>query len=434
VGNLKNFATGTVLVAPSPATSGTSVQLQSGEGANMPAVPFYMTAHPDNTLPTIANAEIVQVTARSSDTLTIVRGISPTSAKSIATNWRLSNAIYDWDLVNGSTVYNEVPGGSVNGSNTVFTIAGSGKVTGTLIVTKNGVRMKNGGADFTETSGGFTMVTAPAAGTVLLCDYRVGSSSDYSVGSNSTIVGEVPSGAVNGSNAVFTTARAYIAGTVDIRVNGLSQARTTHFTETSPSAGTITLGDAPDTGDVITVSYQYNLNPSSNADTVDGIHASSTPIANQLLALDGNALVPNAAMGAAWQSYTPTWTLTGAASQAITSTGGYVQIGKTVHFWANGKVNNSSNFSGLSSVFVSLPVNASAAMYGDNNMELSSRFLDSGTAWYSGKAIIDAAGRAYIMATNAAGTYASNVAINSGIPFSWGLNDTFNVNGTYEAA
>lgn len=138
--------------------------------------------------------------------------------------------------------------------------------------------------------------------------------------------------------------------------------------------------------------------------------------------------------GGAWTSYTPTWTLTSAASQSITSTGGYIQIGKTVHFWATGKVNGSSNFSGLSSVIVSLPVAASAGMYGDNFMELNTRFLDSGTAWYSGKAIIDGANRAYIMATNTASTYASNVTITSAIPFSWALNDTFNVNGTYEAA
>lgn len=273
MGNLKNFATGTVLVAPSPATSGTSLQVQSGEGAAFPTAPFYATVWPDNTLPTLANAEVVLVTAKSTDTFTITRAQKEPTAKSIAVNWRISNAIFAEDLMNGSMVYNEVPGGSVNGSNTAFTIAGAGKVTGSLAVYKNGVRMKNGGADFTETSGGFTMTTAPATNTVLLCEYRVGSTSDYSVGSNSTIVGEVPTGSINGSNTVFTTARAYIAGTVDIKVNGLSQARTTHFTETTPTSGTITLGDAPQTGDIVTVDYQYNLNPSSNADTVDGFHA-----------------------------------------------------------------------------------------------------------------------------------------------------------------
>ncbi len=138
--------------------------------------------------------------------------------------------------------------------------------------------------------------------------------------------------------------------------------------------------------------------------------------------------------GGEWTSYTPTWTLSNAASQNITSTGGYKQIGKTVHFWANGKVNGGSNFSGLTSVFVSLPVNASAAMYGDNNQEIFLRFLDSGVAWYSGKGIIDAPGRAYLMATKADGTYSTNVTVTSVVPFSWGLNDTFNVNGTYEAA
>jgi len=96
--NKKDFATGTVLTAPSSATAGTSLVLQSGEGARMPAVPFFATAHLANTLPTLDNAEKLQVTAISTDTLTIVRAQGDTTAKSIAVGWRISNAVFAADF------------------------------------------------------------------------------------------------------------------------------------------------------------------------------------------------------------------------------------------------------------------------------------------------------------------------------------------------
>ena len=98
--NLKDYATATILTAPSPATSGTSLVLNSGLGSRMPTPPFYATAHPDNTLPTLDNAEKILVTAISTDTLTIVRAQGGTTAQSIAAGWRISNTIFAADLYN----------------------------------------------------------------------------------------------------------------------------------------------------------------------------------------------------------------------------------------------------------------------------------------------------------------------------------------------
>lgn len=611
----KNLAQGIVLTAPSPATSGTSVVVRSGEGSYYPTPPFLATAAPPDQLANPAYAEIVLVTAISTDTLTIVRNKRSSGAKSIAVGWIIANGIYTenvlgvdvtvstaaatatkvgatsqtdytptlgdilnvtfsngntvttptlnidgsgaknirlgnanvttaffntgsaitlrlWydgtyyqmfgSLLNTDTTYseisqaeitntastttrlitgrraenlmvneasvartmanktltspvlntgvsgtaidtdgtlaansdtklasqkatktyvdtkagvnslirNEVPGGSVNSSNVTFTLA-STPASGSLRLYKNGVRLKITD-DYTLSGTTITMVSAPLTGDKLLADYET-TSSVYSVGTNSIIVGEVPSGSVNGSNATFTLARAYIAGSLEVMINGLAQARTTHFTETTPASGVFTMGDAPLTGDIITVNYQYNLNPSSNADTVDGIHASSTPTANQLLALDSNAMVPTAALGGAWTSYTPVFTLTGASSQAMTVVGGYRQNGKTVEFWAAATVNGSSNFTGLSSVFCSLPVPATANMY-NNYVGVHCKYLDNGVAWYTGAGIIDGASSVYMMASTASGSYVSNVAVTSAIPFGWGLNDRMIVNGTYEAA
>ena len=96
--NMRDYATGIVLTAPSPADSGTSLVIQSGEGARMPDVPFYATVHPPSEFPNTDNSEKVKVTDVSADTLTIERGQGETSAQSIEPGWRLSNALFYKDV------------------------------------------------------------------------------------------------------------------------------------------------------------------------------------------------------------------------------------------------------------------------------------------------------------------------------------------------
>lgn len=98
MGNLKDYATSTVLTAPSPADSGTSLVVQSGHGARFPAAPFYVTVHPPNEFPTLDNAEKLLVSSKSTDTFTISRGEADTDAKSIEAGWRISNSVFLRDL------------------------------------------------------------------------------------------------------------------------------------------------------------------------------------------------------------------------------------------------------------------------------------------------------------------------------------------------
>lgn len=79
----KNLAYSTVATAPSPASSGTSLVVATGDGSKFPAVPFNATIWPIGALPTPANAEIVRVTTVSTDTLTITRAQESTSARSV---------------------------------------------------------------------------------------------------------------------------------------------------------------------------------------------------------------------------------------------------------------------------------------------------------------------------------------------------------------
>lgn len=92
--DFKNFAYGSVATAPSPATSGTSLVLQSGEGALFPtSYPYNIVVWATGDNPDSANAEIVTVTNKSTDTLTIVRAREGTSARTIVTGDQVMLAV-----------------------------------------------------------------------------------------------------------------------------------------------------------------------------------------------------------------------------------------------------------------------------------------------------------------------------------------------------
>lgn len=185
-----------------------------------------------------------------------------------------STAYVDAKAGTQSLVYNETPTGLINSSNTVYTLA-STPATNSLALYKNTERMSPGGVDYTLSGNTITMAAAPITGEVMIADYSV-SNTSFSVGTNSMITDETPTGLVNSSNTVFTASRAYIAGSLEVFINGDKEKRTVHFTETTPASGIFTMSDAPLTGDDIMINYQFNLNSSSNADTVDGVHASTT--------------------------------------------------------------------------------------------------------------------------------------------------------------
>lgn len=185
-----------------------------------------------------------------------------------------------------SIITGMTPTGTLDGVNKTFTLPNP-YYTGQLRVYLDGVRQKLT-TDYTEspTAGTFTFVTAPLAGSTILCDYVI--AAGWIVGgSNSFITEESPTGTINGTNKVFTTVNnTYVANSLEIYLNGLKQLRGTDYTETTPSSGTFTFVTAPLTGDIIRVNYQLAASTSANADTVDSFHASTTPTANTILPLD----------------------------------------------------------------------------------------------------------------------------------------------------
>ncbi len=89
----KNFSYSLIATAPSPATSGTSLVVTAGEGALFPAVPFNVTIWPTAVQPLSTNAEIVRVTAISTDTLTIIRAQEGSVARTVVVGDQIAATI-----------------------------------------------------------------------------------------------------------------------------------------------------------------------------------------------------------------------------------------------------------------------------------------------------------------------------------------------------
>ena len=79
----KNYVWGSVATAPSPATSGLSLTLSTGQGALLATPPFNATVCPQGQRPTTTNAETIRVTAVAGDVLTIARAQEGSSARTI---------------------------------------------------------------------------------------------------------------------------------------------------------------------------------------------------------------------------------------------------------------------------------------------------------------------------------------------------------------
>lgn len=129
-----NFVLTTVATAPSPATTGTSLTVATGEGASFPAVPFNVTCWPAGSSATSANAEIVRVTNIAGDVLTITRHQEGTSARSIIVGDQIAVTITAKTLTDVEAVADLALAQSTNYAGTNGAITG-----GSITVNTSGV-------------------------------------------------------------------------------------------------------------------------------------------------------------------------------------------------------------------------------------------------------------------------------------------------------
>lgn len=157
---LKNNVVGFLSTAIS--ASDTGVALQAGNGANFPALGatdyFYATL-----VSAAGTYEIVKVTARATDSMTIVRAQEGTTANSFASGSRVEMRVTAQSIIDAITqlAQAEYQTFTGTGSQTVFTLSSTpADVTATLVVV-NGLVMTYT-SDYTISGTTLTFVSAPA--------------------------------------------------------------------------------------------------------------------------------------------------------------------------------------------------------------------------------------------------------------------------------
>lgn len=178
----KNFAYSTVATAPSPATSGTSLVIQSGDGTLFPAPgtdgAFNVTIWPAGAIPTKANAEIARVTARSTDTFTLARAQEGSSARSIVAGDQIALTITSKLLTDIETA---VGGGGLPDP--------SGEPDGEVLQTLSGAAVwgSDPGGGGGAGTGEDTLHTVASSGSSLTVDIANGAVQDITLTANCTI-------------------------------------------------------------------------------------------------------------------------------------------------------------------------------------------------------------------------------------------------------
>ena len=271
---LNDFAYSLVATPPSPATSGTSLTVTAGQGALFPAPPFSATIWPAGVQPLSTNAEIVRVTAVSTDTFTITRAQEGTTAQSITAGYQIAQTVTAGLLqelapLSGATFTGQV-------------VVPDLKVTGLTGATASSSRLVGTTTSGPPTSGTFTAgdIVADQTGTFWLC---------VSSGTPGTWTNEIPNSLVNRS-ATAT------AGIGEFTIYGTS----------GTSGQTITLPANPQNGAIYQIKnlspYTVNILGGTNSISVSGtVYGAATPYTIPL-----NAAYSFAFSGGVWYCFLTT--------------------------------------------------------------------------------------------------------------------------------
>lgn len=172
----KNLAYSAVASAPSPATSGTSLVLSAGGGSLFPVAPFNVVCWPSGgATASQSNAEVVRVTAISTDTLTIIRAQEGSAAQSIGVGWQVALTATAKALTDIEGALNATLGGVLTG-----TLPNPGLASGSV--------------GTSQLAPGAIGTTQLAAGAVTQCQVAVGSTTSPTT--NSTTDVDMPDMAV----------------------------------------------------------------------------------------------------------------------------------------------------------------------------------------------------------------------------------------------
>lgn len=153
--------------------------------------------------------------------------------------------------VTGFFVDSEVPSGTINGTNTAFTLSNIPNPQSSLALFRNGLMLKPG-LDYTLSSAAITFLSVdiPVVGDTLQASYR----SSVTISGVGFLDGETPAGSVNGVNTAFVLSQIPSpAGSLTVYRNGLRLMLNQDFTI---SAANLVFSLAPQTGDTVVCSYR----------------------------------------------------------------------------------------------------------------------------------------------------------------------------------
>ena len=382
-----NFGYSVVATAPTPAASGTTIVVAAGDGAKFPAAPFNAVVWPTGTQPTSANAEIVRVTAKATDTFTITRTQESTSARTIVVGDQISNAITAKLLTD------------IEGSLTDVGLTFTDVTTNNVSTSKHGFAPKapNDVSKFLRGDASYSRIVNVVTTT------STGTQNDFAPG--------LVSGAIN-----------------VIRCNNATDLTLTGLSATSIADGTVAIFKTIGAGNII---FQDQNAGSAAANRYTNIATSGdTPISSSGFAsfiYDATSTTWRmlAHEQGAWISYTPTWQSAGNPQPALgngTLIGGYIRRGRNVRFRISFIIGSTST-QGTSTWTWTLPFTGNA-----------SNLVSTARAVYSSAHHPCVA---YLNTTNAVavlneGNTGSGVA--SGIPAAWVTGNSIVVEGEYETA
>lgn len=377
--NKKDYATSTVLTAPSPADSGTSLVVQSGHGARFPAAPFYVTVHPPGEFPTLDNAEKLLVSSKSTDTFTISRAQGDTTAKNIEAGWRVSNALFLDDIPD---TFDDLADGTTNKA---FTSTEKTKLAGIATgATANTGDVVGAASSTTNSLAVYSSGTGKAiTDSYLLHGSNMGWVSLGSIGAANELRLETNSGAndkpitANGAPIVTTTATQTLTNktlTAPVLSGTLTGTYTIGGTPTFPSSvatltGTQTLTNKTLTSPVINTS----ISGTAVLDEDDMSSNSSTKVATQQ---STKAYVDARTPQDGWTSPGETWTYASASTFTVSGDKTTTYTKGTRLKWTQtsvkyGVIINSSYSSGTGLTTVTIAVNTN---YTISNAAISSNY------------------------------------------------------------